>query len=151
MCDREKVIKGLECCLPMMSPHGFGHCSECPYKRRITLDDGIVGCCGELIYDALELLKGQEPVEPKHIHQVFAEHDWELDEEGKIDTFAMDVDFHNGPVCKRCHYSFCEHCEPDGYTKVPCVIDKDVCPTCGHFVYRGQKYCSECGQAVKWE
>ena len=65
MTDREKVIKGLECCLPMMSPHGFGHCSECPYKRRITLDDGIVGCCGELIYDALELLKEQEPVRCK--------------------------------------------------------------------------------------
>ena len=51
--DREKVIKGLECC-------GYSKfmnkCQECPY------DGG--DCFKRLINDALALLKAQEPVKP---------------------------------------------------------------------------------------
>lgn len=48
-------------------------------------------------------------------------HDWYLDEDGDIDTFAMEYGNHNGPMCKRCSYSYCHHCqdEPDE----PCEID----------------------------
>lgn len=39
-------------------------------------------------------------------------HVWAKDEDGNVDHFAMDaeMDFHNGPVCTKCGYSFCEHC-----------------------------------------
>lgn len=50
--DREKVIKGLECCVRYM-----GECEECPY------DEGRGNCgCGKQLYaDALVLLKLQGP------------------------------------------------------------------------------------------
>ena len=53
MDNREKVIKGLECCAEC------GKCkSECPYDGK---NDSIYGCTTQLAKDALELLKAQEP------------------------------------------------------------------------------------------
>lgn len=50
--DREKVIKGLECC---MLSYKDG-CDECPYLAK--------GMCQELLgEDAIALLKAQEPNE----------------------------------------------------------------------------------------
>lgn len=37
-------------------------------------------------------------------------HDWETDEDGCIDTFAMESGNHNGPRCKKCGYDTCWHC-----------------------------------------
>lgn len=51
MADRQKVIKGLECC---MIPSGGG-CDDCPYVGK--------GICQELMgEDAITLLKAQEPM-----------------------------------------------------------------------------------------
>lgn len=54
---REKVIKGLECCIKY--PNEYGDCmgGDCPYGPRI-------GCHEELMRDALALLKTREPVKP---------------------------------------------------------------------------------------
>lgn len=40
-------------------------------------------------------------------------HDFYTDEDGDIDVFRLDVDYHNGPECRRCHEIWCHHCEPD--------------------------------------
>lgn len=48
MADREKVIKGLECCGDTMN------CNECPY------DSEMGGCFRNLKADALNLLKEQK-------------------------------------------------------------------------------------------
>ena len=62
MLDREKVIKGLECCLPITTKNGFADCNNCPYDRKITLDNWIHDCQHDLMSDALAmLLKAQEP------------------------------------------------------------------------------------------
>lgn len=53
MVEREKVIKALEKC-------SFRDCPTCPYYSP---NDSR--CIRELIYDALTLLKEQEPVKPK--------------------------------------------------------------------------------------
>ena len=50
MTDREKVIKGLECCI-IRHPDDKARCDECPYESA---------CCNRLKYDALALLKAQE-------------------------------------------------------------------------------------------
>lgn len=57
MVDREKVIKGLECCMSGQ-PDGLG-CSRvpCPYNQ-------FEDCEGMLHRDALALLKAQEPITP---------------------------------------------------------------------------------------
>lgn len=65
MNEREKVIKGLECCLPMTTRKGLADCKQCPYDRKITLEGGVTECCHDLMADALALLKEQEPVEPR--------------------------------------------------------------------------------------
>lgn len=52
MIEKEKVCKGLKCCVkPMLSPSG---CRECPYQN----EEGI--CSNKLMRDALRLLEGQD-------------------------------------------------------------------------------------------
>ena len=142
MPDREKVIKGLEYC----DIGGSGTCyeKECPYYQSHD-------CTDELKNDILALLKEQEHKPPIHVHEEYPEHDWITDEDGKIDEWAMSYEYHNGPVCKRCYHSFCIHCEPNGFNDGPCVIDEYKCPKCGCILPKGTKFCSECGQAVKWK
>lgn len=31
---------------------------------------------------------------------------------GGINFFAQDAEFHNGPQCAKCGFTFCEHCDP---------------------------------------
>lgn len=56
--DREKVIKGLECCI-IRDPDDKMRCSECPYNEPDTY------CLNRLKMDVLVLLKAQEPVLPE--------------------------------------------------------------------------------------
>jgi hypothetical protein len=42
---------------------------------------------------------------------VHRQHEWKLDADGEIDTFAWDASYHNGPSCTVCYESFCIHCE----------------------------------------
>ena len=149
--NMEKVIKGLECCTNI-SPDGC--LMLCPYKDE--KDETYSGFCEQVLkQDALAMLKEQEPKTPIHIHEEYPEHDWETDEEGKIDEFAMSDGFHNGPCCKRCFYSFCIICKPNsGWNDRPCVVDFYKCPKCGERILKNGKnveYCVNCGQAVKWE
>lgn len=98
----------------------------------------------------INALEKQDPKEPVHVHEKYPEHDWKRDEENEIDMFAFSDGFCNGPVCKRCNYSFCEHCESDGWNKKSCVIDEYHCPKCGSRIINGTKFCNFCGQALKW-
>ena len=54
--DREKVIKGLECCLGKGQKRGM--CEDCPYDTNA----GRMKCnLGDMHVDALALLQAQEP------------------------------------------------------------------------------------------
>ena len=53
MPDREKVIKGLECCLTFDSP-----CGDCPYYSYEDIQE--LDCERNLQHDALVLLKKQD-------------------------------------------------------------------------------------------
>ena len=62
MTDKEKVIKGLELCIEQGLSDG-ADCSKCPYyttSARLT-------CWMILLYNAHELLKEQDGVEPQII------------------------------------------------------------------------------------
>lgn len=63
MIDREKVIKGLECCRNLNPPDDWGCPEECPY----SIESNPHRCCAfdPLLNDALALLQEQEPVQPK--------------------------------------------------------------------------------------
>ena len=56
----QKVIKGLECCLPMTTKDGQADCKNCPYDRPITLEGEVCECIHELMMDVLELVKEAE-------------------------------------------------------------------------------------------
>jgi hypothetical protein len=40
------------------------------------------------------------------------DHVWEDDEDGYINIFAADYGTCNGPVCTKCGYDKCHHCNP---------------------------------------
>ena len=86
MPDREKVIKGLECCTFIL---GKRKCNECPYQP----DNG----CYQLQDDFHALLKEQAAVKPSTCHRLF------------------------------------------------------ICPVCKAILFRGQKFCHECGKRIEWE
>lgn len=90
-----------------------------------------------------------KPVKIIHIHKEYKEHLWEKTRNGEIDVFAFEVGYHNGPVCKRCGYSFCIHCNPDGFNAEPCVVDEYRCPKCKSFVSTKDHYCRNCGQRLE--
>lgn len=59
MIDREKVIKGLECCMKWTGEPNTAtcHCSDCSYTNMNILGQR---CLIDLINDALAMLKEQE-------------------------------------------------------------------------------------------
>lgn len=57
MIDREKVIKGLECCLAVKNA-GTQTCFDCPYRELDGKEN--VSCEDWLMDDALALLKEQQ-------------------------------------------------------------------------------------------
>lgn len=70
MTDREKVISGLEHCIPNLNKslhereeENERRHAECPYGGK-EYEYGM-GCFWDLMSDALELLKEQDAVEPK--------------------------------------------------------------------------------------
>lgn len=56
MPDREKVIRGLECCITG-DPDGSRECKKCPYRRNGITNEP---CFNSLHADALALLREQE-------------------------------------------------------------------------------------------
>lgn len=94
----------------------------------------------------------------KYIKESFGAHNWYLNKRGSIDEFAYSYEFHNGPMCKRCGYSFCIHCDPDGYNDKECVIEKEkyLCPGCNKditvfSIYKERvHYCPLCGEHIEW-
>lgn len=142
MLDQDQVIKGLD------------ELEDYFYQIYRDSDDreeySIAYDRMEVVECARDILKEHEAKPPIHVHEEYQEHDWKRRENGEIDDFAYDNDYHNGPMCKRCYYSFCMFCDPDGWNKEPCIIDKYKCPKCGRFISKGTKFCSDCGQEVKW-
>lgn len=64
MPDREKVIKGLECCVTM--PDIYPRCEECPYADA----EGTCANMNGLHRDALALLKAQELQHRLEVHNI---------------------------------------------------------------------------------
>ena len=49
-------------------------------------------------------------------------HIWQKDDDGSINIFAFESGNHNGPVCIKCGYSFCHHCQDK--VDQECQLDK---------------------------
>lgn len=73
----------------------------------------------------------------------------EKNENGEIDDFAFDYDYHNVVVCEICGEAVCVHCNPDWEKLEDCEDDYYICPACGDKFYSKRDYCS-CGQKLDW-
>lgn len=71
MPDREKVIKGLECCM------SESLCYKCPYKDKDECEDGSY-YYSKAIEDAIELLRAQDQSDKprEERHEVTINHVW---------------------------------------------------------------------------
>lgn len=85
-----------------------------------------------------------------HHQRTYPSHKWRLNEKGEPDHWAWEYGYHNGYLCERCGYSFCKHCDPDGFDKEPCIVEYYTCPSCGKGIirYKNIFYCSFCGQKI---
>lgn len=72
-------------------------------------------------------------------------HLWYKTDDGRIDEWRFDVDYHNGPECQVCGYTPCMHCHPD-YMKDKCPQGHYICSECANESVDGhEKFCSNCG------
>ena len=116
-------------------------------QLRDTLVDGdpLVDTLNRAIGEMKKLI----PVARIYRREEYSEHLWYKPEnEGGDIDWGWSDNYHNGPVCERCHHSFCVHCDPDGYNKgLPCVVEEFKCPTCGstHITGLSDK-CPTCNQ-----
>lgn len=113
MPDREKVIKGLECCTRYEVGKQLNNCWDCPYVEPIGFNQ--FRCKSqEMKEDALALLKQEK--------QKFfdVQDDWFcVDESGKITQLAVVV------YCKDCIWFH----RPDDETKRSCKCNYHGCVT----------------------
>ena len=98
---------------------------------------------------AIKALEKQISKKPKHTYIKHGKHTWKKNENGEIDDFAWDYDYHNGVVCEVCGEAVCVHCNPDYMELDDCEEEHWSCSSCGKEVYRNTKYC-DCGQKLDW-
>jgi hypothetical protein len=122
MIDREKVIKGLECCLTFDSP-----CRDCPYYSYEDIQE--LDCERNLRHDALAMLKEREHSE------TFIVIDNKTGEEADTYNIALHEDWAKH-LC---------YCDMEGW-----AIEDDgtllLVDECGRFAYADRERFK-----VKWE
>ena len=158
MPDREKVIKGLECC----AHEEIGDCENCPYNENTP------HCDISMMRDAIAMLKEQET----SLEKVAA--DYGLTVDGV--SFALDQyqtvisEITHGRMSKLSYYARdilsvandvqcngCELKEPQEPIKAS-IKDSDggtthwyVCGYCQAPIQPGDNFCHDCGKAVAWD
>lgn len=143
MIDREKVIKGLECCA--QDPDTGEDCIRlgCSYFNEHP-------CIQVMCRDALALLKAQD-AELGRLKNCRAECKIEclLDEYNKVVAERDALRKAQEPVAPEKKSFLCAgECE---YETTPLM---NVCGACGEWLLSAApraKYCPNCGRAVKWE
>jgi hypothetical protein len=56
---------------------------------------------------------------------IAAGHQPKRDEDGDIDNFAIESEYHNGPMCEVCYAGRCQHCD-DGSPFEPCPGQEEM-------------------------
>lgn len=145
MTEREKVIKGLECCYVKPIPE----CKACPYANEI---DGTCFTMDKMILDALNLLKAQEAPTDVSISSA-------------IECLLHPQDADDSDMAKAIDTAVRVLRLLKAQETVKPVLDIDTwkCGNCGHTLEHQQllgdnvlfheqyNYCPECGKVVKWE
>lgn len=134
-----------------MSEFKFRNIDDC-IRHIISIKEMYVdGSKSEsALSDAILALQKQIPKKPKHVLIKCGKHTWKKNEDGEVDDFAWDYDYHNGVVCEVCGETVCVHCNPKYDELTDCEEEYWKCQSCGKKLYSKPKYC-DCGQKLKWE
>ena len=98
MTDREKIIKGLECCMNDGSECYEPSNGKCPYYKD-DVSESTSTCTDDLFYDIYALLKAQEPGRV-YITNCASDGGWS---EGDCPFCGMRLDiFYNRSFCGTC-------------------------------------------------
>lgn len=117
--------------------------------ERVSKSMASIGETEDYTEVAINALEKQIQKKPKHTYIKHGKHTWKKNENGEIDDFAWDYDYHNGVVCEVCGETVCVHCNPDYMELDDCEEEHWSCSSCGKEVYRNTKYC-DCGQKLDW-
>lgn len=80
----------------------------------------------------------------------WSEHYWKRLANGEIDDFGLESEHHNGPMCARCYYAYCEHCQ-DGPDQ-PCAVKPPRYSTEIQYAWRVIERIKEIGDHYcKWD
>ena len=90
---------------------------------------------------AIQALEKQIPKKPKSTHIKYGKHTQAKKENGEIDDFAWDYEYHNGVVCEVCGKTVCVHCNPQYDRLTDCEDEYYNCPSCGEKIFSAHKYC----------
>lgn len=126
----------LKCGLPL--PKGGDYYTSKEYEQRALelMDEGILQfnpveqwhiSGWELTEQGINYYNEfEQKVQQKHDHVWMTNRethpDWYDDNENygdEVDVFAYSIGYHNGPKCKNCGFSFCQHCESE-FDVEPC-------------------------------
>lgn len=110
--DREKVLRGLECCIKSTWDDPFAECEHFPYNE---ISIYVQECRAVLSADALTLLKEQEAVSAH----------WDDDTEHWIEGDRDGIDPHTRTTGETIDTFRCSWCGFYQYWKTP------FCPNCG--------------------
>ena len=116
---------------------------------KIGLSDKAAKRVVEARNVAIKALEKQIPKKPKSTHIKYGKHTWAKKENGEIDDFAWDYEYHNGVVCEVCGKTVCVHCNPQYDRLTDCEDEYYNCPSCGKKIFSAYKYC-DCGQKIDW-
>ena len=125
-------------------------CYECAQGTDSPFNCEYGGCrVAKATRVAIQALEKQIPKKPKSTHIKYGKHTWAKKENGEIDDFAFDYEYHNGVVCEVCGKTVCVHCNPQYDRLTDCEDEYYNCPSCGKKIFSAYKYC-DCGQKIDW-
>lgn len=111
------------------------------------------------LYDEIKNLPAADVAPVVHAKRVKTKkHNWKKDIDGKIDLYAWDEGYCEGPFCLECGRSFCIHCEEvhRGKDAVEAKLNEEtcyertVCSVCGRPISEDAQYCN-CGAKMDLE
>lgn len=164
MNDREKIMRGAECC--KYKPSANGCPEECPYLPKGHLTCGL----DPFLDDVIALLKERESatVEPKQIELVDETKAWldtmdAVDALNNIAIICIDWDGYRtanglGELINEI-WAYAQYCakklKEEQKPIAPKMLDTTIpvywCGACGVAIDQGDIYCRKCGKPVKWE